>query len=241
MYYLLDCTMELQKFHGDVDAENVETAQGSSKSADSGSSCAASAQGNHRTPRHALGANHTAAGCTSLDPLNIPRRIVVAHQNRKWEVRCTGTEGVEDDDDIYYVNLKTNETVWDKPADFDTASGKEAYEGIALDTDSDLADNLDAIGILSAASNKDAEDMRNGGDAEAEKRIFGRLQSLLKLLSECKFGSESEWKVLTNRNAFELPKTVASFLGKRTSADVRALVGANSFAFFLLLYLSLSL
>jgi len=162
---------------------------------------------------------------SGLDPPDTTRRILLLRLKKSgWELRTNATVGEEDGDpdDAYYFNTKTNESSWEKPAEFD-AEQQMAYEGIDFDSDADFEDNYETIGIDSDAAIADRDKMRTTGDTASDKRVFGRLQSLLKLMQES--GSDEEWREVISDNDYALITNIASHLGKKTSADVRALAG----------------
>ena len=161
-----------------------------------------------------------------LNPSKAPRRIALSVLKQKWIVRTTGEGG--GDADVYYLNVETGATSWDKPKDFgDDKSAK--YLGIEFDMDEDLESNLKDLDFMGSDATKDRNAMIQKRDSEAEKRVYSRLQSLHKLMSEC--GEDETWRELLEADDHSLLRAIVQNLGVGTSSDVRSYaIRALSFA-----------
>jgi hypothetical protein len=161
-----------------------------------------------------------------LNPSKAPRRIALSVLKQKWVVRTTGEGG--DDADVYYLNVETGDTSWDKPKDFgDDKTAK--YMGIEFDLDEDLESNLKDLDFMSSDATKDRDAMIQKRDSNAEKRVYSKIQSLLKLMSES--GEDETWTEILEADNYALLRAIVKHLGVGTSADVRSYVmRALSFA-----------
>lgn len=159
-------------------------------------------------------------------PMHTRRILLIRLKKSDWELRNNATVGEEeaDADDAYYYNVKTKESSWEKPPEFEQEQ-QLAYEGIAFDSDVDLMTNFGKIGIDSKTSIAERDLAKTTGDAEADKRVYGRLQSLLTLIREPKYGDNEDWLEVITLDDLALVRNIAQHLGAMTSADVRALAG----------------
>lgn len=152
-----------------------------------------------------------------LNPTKAPRRIALSILKQKWIKRTTGEIG--DDADVYYLNVETNETSWEKPKDFGDDK-KAKYEGIVFDEEEDFESNLKHLDFMSNEARKDRDLMIQKRDADAEKRVYKRLQSLHRLASD--YGDDESWIEAFQQDDFALLREIIRYLGKGTSADVRS-------------------
>eukprot|EP00939_MAST-03C_sp_MAST-3C-sp1_P004256 g4256.t1 len=160
----------------------------------------------------------TAKNIGNLKPLKRTRRLSVAVQKKVW-VRVANDDGM---DDVYYRNIKTGETTWDKPDGFVEETSQSNGDEVGVDG-ADISSLVKKSDVMSEDALRDVRDMTESGNLEAESRTYKRLKILFRT---CKYaGSEAEWNDVILESDFALVKAVASNLGKRTSADVRALAG----------------
>ena len=153
-----------------------------------------------------------------LAPLKRGRRIsLVQPKKSKWVVRSSG----DGTDDQYYLNIETGESSWERPADFLCETEKEITEG---DTKKDLSDALESSDVLSIAATKARDLMKVAGNIAAENEAYNRLRFLASLTE--RHTADAEWsEILESDLGEELVKFVSLHLGKKTSADIRELVG----------------
>eukprot|EP00940_MAST-03C_sp_MAST-3C-sp2_P003344 g3344.t1 len=159
----------------------------------------------------------TSKSVNGLRPMKTLRRLSLARMKKVW-VAVKDGDGMGD---VYYKNIKTGETTWEKPSDLEEPSLNES--SIQFKEDDDIAECLKILDIHSAAAAKDRDDMKNSGDKEAEHRAYARLDRLTQLMRSK--GSDAEWSNVIAADDFALPTFVALHLGMYTSADVRAVAG----------------
>ena len=152
-----------------------------------------------------------------LNPTKAPRRIALSVLKQKWVVRTTGEGG--ENADVYYLNVETGATSWDKPKDFgDDKTAK--YLGMEFDMEEDVESNLKDLDFTSSEATKDRNAMIQKRDSDAEKRVYSRLQSLLKLMAES--GEDETWAQLLEADDYTLLRAVVKHLGVGTSSDCRS-------------------
>ena len=105
-------------------------------------------------------------------------------------------------------NVETGATSWDKPKDFgDDKTAK--YLGIEFDMEEDVESNLKDLDFTGSEATKDRA-MIQKRDSDAEKRVYSRLQSLLKLMAES--GEDETWAELLEAD-ISLLRAVVKYLG----------------------------
>jgi len=165
-----------------------------------------------------------AKGTRSMDRKSSENR----RYRRIWEKKKTATVGLagtsEDEAQIYYLNIETGETQWERPEKYlsdDEVERMEETSEIEFDKEASPMQILEELGFLSEISVQDREQMLDSGEDDGGRCEF-RLRQLYLALKYA--GSPEEWVDCIQQGDYELVLNIYKHLGQadRTPRGVRA-------------------